>query len=51
MELIFVMGMPVITPSTTTRDQAITDIIQSVALEQTARLTSSTQKVRRFRKW
>lgn len=36
MELIFLMGMPVITPSTTTRDQAITDIIQSVALEQTA---------------
>ncbi|MEM1484855.1 hypothetical protein V6615_08220 [Oscillospiraceae bacterium PP1C4] len=30
------MGMPVITPSTTTRSQAITDIIQSVALEQTA---------------
>lgn len=30
------MGMPVITPSTTTRCQAITDIIESVALEQTA---------------
>ncbi|MGL4791210.1 MAG: hypothetical protein ACRCW1_07350 [Anaerotignaceae bacterium] len=30
------MGMPVITPSTTTRNQAITDIIESVALEQTA---------------
>lgn len=30
------MGMPVITPSTTTRTQAITDIIQSVALEETA---------------
>ncbi|MEG1996800.1 MAG: hypothetical protein RR036_04740, partial [Oscillospiraceae bacterium] len=30
------MGMPVITPSTATRDQAITDIIESVALEQTA---------------
>lgn len=30
------MGMPVITPSTTTRNQAITDIIQSVALEETA---------------
>lgn len=30
------MGMPVITASTTTRKQAITDIIQSVALEETA---------------
>ena len=30
------MGMPVITSSTTTREQAITDIIQSVALEETA---------------
>lgn len=30
------MGMPIITPSTTTRSQAITDIIESVALEQTA---------------
>ena len=30
------MGMPVITPSTTTREQAITDIIESVALEETA---------------
>lgn len=30
------MGMPVITPSTTTRSQAITDIIESVALEETA---------------
>lgn len=30
------MGMPVITPSTTTRAQAITDIIESVALEETA---------------
>lgn len=30
------MGMPVITPSTTTRTQAITDIIESVALEETA---------------
>lgn len=30
------MGMPVITPSNTTRTQAITDIIQSVALEETA---------------
>ena len=30
------MSMPVITPSTGTRDQAVTDIIQSVALEQTA---------------
>lgn len=28
--------MPVITPSDTTREQAITDIIESVALEQTA---------------
>lgn len=28
------MGMPVITPSTTTRDQAITDIIESVALQE-----------------
>ena len=30
------MGMPIITPSTTTREQAITDIIESVALEETA---------------
>lgn len=30
------MGMPVITPSTTTRSQAVTDIIESVALEETA---------------
>lgn len=30
------MSMPVITPSKTTRCQAITDIIESVALEQTA---------------
>ena len=30
------MGMPVITPGTGTRCQAITDIISSVALEQTA---------------
>ena len=30
------MGMPVITPCTGTRCQAITDIIESVALEQTA---------------
>ncbi|MEG1142586.1 MAG: hypothetical protein RSE41_09115 [Clostridia bacterium] len=29
------MSMPVIVPSTTTRDQAITDVIESVALEQT----------------
>lgn len=30
------MGMPIITPGTGTRDQAITYIITSVALEQTA---------------
>lgn len=30
------MGMPVITPGTATRCQAITDIIESVALEQAA---------------
>lgn len=30
------MGMPVITPSHTTRCQAITDIIESVALQETA---------------
>lgn len=30
------MGMPVITPSTTTRSQAVTDIIESVALQETA---------------
>ena len=30
------MGMPIITSSTTTREQAITDIIESVALEETA---------------
>ena len=30
------MGMPVITPSTTTRSQTITDLIESVALEETA---------------
>jgi len=34
-EAIF-MGMPVITPGTGTRDQAITDLIQSVALQETA---------------
>ncbi len=30
------MSMPVITASTTTRSQAVTDLIQSVALEETA---------------
>lgn len=30
------MSMPVITASTTTRDQAVTDLIQSIALEETA---------------
>ncbi len=30
------MGMPVIVPGTATRCQAITDVIESVALEQTA---------------
>lgn len=30
------MSMPIIKPSTTTKCQAITDIIESVALEQTA---------------
>lgn len=30
------MGMPVIAPGTATRYQAVTDIIESVALEQTA---------------
>lgn len=30
------MGMPMISPSTTTRDQAISDMIQSIALEQAA---------------
>ncbi len=30
------MGMPVITPSRTTRAQAVTDVIESVALEETA---------------
>ncbi|MEG0854034.1 MAG: hypothetical protein RSF82_09175 [Angelakisella sp.] len=30
------MSMPVITPSTTTRAQAFTDLIESVALEETA---------------
>ena len=30
------MGMPVIVPSTTTREQAVTDIIESVALQETA---------------
>ena len=30
------MGMPVITSSTTTRTQAVTDIIESVALQETA---------------
>lgn len=29
------MSMPVITPSETTREQAITDIIESVALQET----------------
>lgn len=30
------MSMPIITPSDTTRDQAITDLIESIALEETA---------------
>jgi len=30
------MGMPVITPGSETRDQAVTDLIQSVALEEAA---------------
>ncbi len=30
------MGMPVITPGTGSRDQAITDLVQSVALQETA---------------
>ncbi len=30
------MSMPIITPSNTTREQAITDIVESVALEQVA---------------
>ena len=30
------MGMPVITPGEGTREQAITDIIQSIALQETA---------------
>lgn len=30
------MGMPVIVPSSTTRTQAVTDIIESVALQETA---------------
>ena len=30
------MGMPVITPSDVTREQAITDLIQSVALQEAA---------------
>ena len=30
------MGMPVITPSITTRSQAITDIVESIALQETA---------------
>lgn len=33
---VIIMGMPIITPSETTRPQAVTDIIESVALEQTA---------------
>ncbi len=30
------MGMPIITPGTGSREQAITDLIQSVALQETA---------------
>lgn len=30
------MGMPIITPGTGTREQAITDIIESIALQETA---------------
>ena len=30
------MGMPVITPGTATRDEAITDLIESVALQEAA---------------
>ena len=45
------MGVPVITPSTTTREQAITDIIESVALEETALshiLTAEGEKLQRI---
>lgn len=45
------MGMPVITPGTSTRCQAITDLIGSVALEQTALshiLNAEGEKIQRF---
>ena len=45
------MGMPVITASATTRDQAITDLIQSVALEETALshiLNAEGEKIQKF---
>ena len=46
------MGMPVITPSATTRAQAVTDIIESVALEEAALshiLNAEGEKIRAFR--
>ena len=30
------MGMPIITPGTGTKEQALTDIIESIALQETA---------------
>lgn len=35
-EGVYTMGMPIITPGTGTREQSITDLIQSVALQETA---------------
>ena len=48
------MGMPVITASTTTRTQAITDIIQSVSLKETALsliLNAEGEKSRNWSRW
>ena len=45
------MGMPVIIPSATTRTQAVTDIIESVALEETALshiLTAEGEKIQKM---
>lgn len=45
------MSMPVITPGTVTRPQAISDIIESVALEQTALshiLNAEGEKIQKF---
>ena len=44
------MGMPVITASTTTRDQAITDLIESIAMQEASMsciLAAEAQKIQK----